>query len=80
MSSNQNVKNLAKALCLLFKVQAGTELIVLIGNGDEINNQKAIETWVSNNLVYIDELKPKEQLEALQKRLLNESESWSIHS
>ena len=77
MSTNQEnkqVQHLASTLCLLFKIESGTELIIVIGNGDESNNHKAMENWVTTNLSKIEELSPKQQLEELKDRLMIELE------
>ena len=42
-------RQISKSLCLLFKIDAmDDELVQIVGSGDELNNSKALETWVSN--------------------------------
>lgn len=74
---NKQIQNMASALCLLCKIEQGSELVVMLGHGDESNNYMAMESWVAKHLHNLKELSPKQQLEKLRVNLLYELESWN---
>lgn len=48
---------LAELLAQQFHVSQGSNLIGLLGNGDEHNNVEAIAYWLAENGEYIEEMK-----------------------
>lgn len=63
------VRKLVAALEIRFQIPRGLELVLLLGNGDELSNHEALRTWVGSELVTLDGLSPPEQLAQLEHRL-----------
>jgi len=49
-ADKRHIKNTAAALFKILKIPMDNSLICCIGNGDEKNNQEALQTWVEREL------------------------------
>lgn len=74
--NKRTVHRIASALCVACNIPSGHQLVVLLGSGDESDNQGAIETWVHNALISLDESSAKDMLPPLIKRLGSELNQW----
>ena len=72
----RKIRHLAESLCLIFKINYGTEFILLLGDGSEVNNRQALETWVNRNLDDHYEQSTAKILEYLVEFLGQELENW----
>lgn len=74
------IRRLASALCAAYNIPAGDKLVVILGEGDESDNQAAVESWVRHALVYLDESAARDMLPHLVRRLRLDLESWECMS
>ncbi len=70
------IYRLARSLCAAYNIQQGEELVMVLGNGLESCNQKAVETWVRNSLQNLDEPAVRDMLNHLVRRLGENLEQW----
>ena len=63
------VLRMADALCSAYSIPPGSNLVPLLGDGNEPNNQAAVTTWVSNALLNLDEKTASHLLPLLVARL-----------
>ncbi len=69
-------RRLAKSLCAAHRIPEGDELVMVLGEGSEANNLKAVETWVERSLVNMDESTARDVLNHLLRRLTDDLELW----
>lgn len=56
------IRRLASALCMIYSIPFGDQMVILIGNGEESDNQHAMETWIIYTLEQVDKPYSKEVL------------------
>lgn len=72
------IRRLAKSLCVAHRIPEGDELVIVLGEGNESNNLKAVETWVDKSLLNIDEPTVREVLNHLLHRLGDDLDQWEL--
>lgn len=78
----QNVRKLAESLGLALNIPAGSQLVMVLGTGNERTNLEALETWVRQSLIERDQLPTREAIPALIQSLEDcllrwqEGETW----
>lgn len=70
------ISRLAKSLCTAYRISSGDEWVVVLGDGHETNNLKAVESWVKRKLDDLDEPSARDMLNHLLRRLGDELEQW----
>lgn len=70
------VRRLAKSLRATYNIPHGDELVLILGTGQETSNLKAIETWVRNTLLNLDEAAARDVLTHLVLRFGETLEQW----
>ena len=51
----KKIRNLASSLQLLANIDNSNSLVCILGNGDERNNNEALQTWISRTFHLVDE-------------------------
>ena len=79
-SARRNVRKLASAVGLALNVQPGRSLVMVLGTGNERNNQEALETWVAQALINHDLLPTREVIPMLLRELESTLTRWEMPS
>lgn len=79
-SARRNVRKLASAVGLALNVQPGRGLVMVLGTGNERNNQEALETWVAQALIDRDLLPTREAIPMLLRELESTLTRWEMPS
>ncbi len=74
------IRRLASALCCAYNIPQGDHFVMLIGNGEEIDNHHAVETWVATTINDLDESTAKVILPHLVERFGNQLKQWETLS
>jgi len=75
-NNHRMIQRLASALCCAYNIPQGEQFILLIGNGDESDNQHAVETWVETTLTALDESTAKAILPHLVEKFGVQLQRW----
>lgn len=79
-NDSRMIRRLASALCTAYNIPEGDKLVVILGEGDEPDNQVAMESWVRHALDYLDESTARDILPHLVRRLRLDLDSWEFMS
>jgi hypothetical protein len=77
-SDSRMIRRLAGALCASYSIPSGDNLVVILGDGDEANNQVAVESWVRHALLTLDETSARDMLPHLVRRLREQLAPWEL--
>jgi len=48
-------RSLASHLCFVFQIPPRKDLVLILGHGNEANNQQAIASWIQDRLCHIEQ-------------------------